>query len=483
MPFLLLLCLSLACLPVKWPAPYLARTPVESLYGTLATLGVLLAYVVRVTWRTRRRLRTRPEQRDRWLTDYGRARTRFALLAMALFVVALYGCGWGWAVQSVVYGWIGDRPLPPGTELLILAPLPLSLALAWAVFYDAERAVLHGARPFGGRWGYVGIQVRQSLALTCAPVVVLAVANGLFRQFAATRGEDVQALILLPLGALAVLLLPRIVRLILNLGPLPPGPLRERLEVAAKRMNCRCSDILLWDTRNGVANAMVVGVVPWLRYVLLSDRLIEEFTPDEVEGVFGHEAGHVRHHHMAFYLAFLTVSLTVVTRGMALLEAGATARWPEAMTGVAGGGLETWLALPTTAALAAYIFVVFGLLSRRCERQADVDGCRAVSCPDPCCFGHDEKTVRVPGGAGLCPAGIFTFCRALDKVALLNGISRARPGWLHSWQHSTIAKRVAFLERMAADPTLEPRFQRNLFRFKAALLLTTALAAAVLWAI
>src|SRR5262249_18278403 len=158
MPFLLLLCLSLACLPVTWPAPHLARSPEESLVGVLAAAGVLFAYVATVTWRTRRRLRTWPEQRERWLSDYGRARTRFALLAMALFVLVLYGYGWGWAVQGVVRGWVGESPLPPGTELLILAPLPLSLTLSWAVFYDAERAVA-GSRPFGGRWGYVGLQV------------------------------------------------------------------------------------------------------------------------------------------------------------------------------------------------------------------------------------------------------------------------------------------------------------------------------------
>src|SRR5262249_4364769 len=112
-----------------------------------------------------------------------------------------------------------------------------------------------------------------------------------------------------------------------------------------------------------------------------------------------------------------------------------------------------------------------------------VHGCRSVSCTDPHCFGHDEKTERVPGGAGLCPTGVFTFCRALDKVAALNGISRDRPGWLHSWQHSTIPKRIAYLERLAADPALEPQFQKRLFRFKTLLLLATVLATAVLWSL
>ena len=48
----------------------------------------------------------------------------------------------------------------------------------------------------------------------------------------------------------------------------------------------RFSDILVWDTRGTVANAMVTGPLPLLRYVVLTDRLIEEIpdrhTDDEV---------------------------------------------------------------------------------------------------------------------------------------------------------------------------------------------------------
>ena len=58
-----------------------------------------------------------------------------------------------------------------------------------------------------------------------------------------------------------------------------------------------------------MANAMIVGLVPWLRYVIFTDRLLEEFSEDEIEAVFGHEIGHVRHQHMPYYLGFLALSL------------------------------------------------------------------------------------------------------------------------------------------------------------------------------
>src|SRR5262249_54095102 len=106
--------------------------------------------------------------------------------------------------------------------------------------------------------------------------------------------------------------MPWTLRLLLGLRPLPDGELRDRLLAASRRLNFRCSDILLWDTHGGGANAMVVGIVPMVRYVLLTDRLTTEMTGDEVEAVFGHEVGHVKHRHMLYYLGFLLISLTVV---------------------------------------------------------------------------------------------------------------------------------------------------------------------------
>src|SRR5207253_8851583 len=98
-------------------------------------------------------------------------------------------------------------------------------------------------------------------------------------------------------------------------------------------------------------------------------------------------------------------------------------------------------------------------LSRRCERQADIYGCRTVSCQDDTCTGHSADASLAPLARGLCPTGIRTFIEALEKVARLNGISRDKPGWLSSWQHSTIARRVDFLQDVLRDPALERRFQ------------------------
>src|SRR5205823_12163326 len=132
-------------------------------------------------------------------------------------------------------------------------------------------------------------------------------------------------------------------------------------------------------THGGVANAMVVGIVPWVRYVLLTDRLTTEMTGDEVEAVFGHEVGHIKHRHMLYYLGFLLISLTVVMETWKAIDL----QWF-----INRSAREDLAILPLVASLGAYIFVVFGFLSRRCERQADIFGCRAVSCANVACLGH-----------------------------------------------------------------------------------------------
>jgi hypothetical protein len=62
----------------------------------------------------------------------------------------------------------------------------------------------------------------------------------------------------------------------------------------------------------------------------------------------------------------------------------------------------------------------------------------------------------------------------------VNGINRARPGFLQSWQHSTIAKRVAFLDGVIVDRRAEARFQKRLWRTKCGLMLTLGLALAAM---
>src|SRR5262249_20891366 len=107
-------------------------------------------------------------------------------------------------------------------------------------------------------------------------------------------------------------LMPFFLRLFLGLKPLPPGPLRERLENTARRLGFRYSNILVWNSRKLIATAIVTGFTRWMRYVILTDGLIDHLAPDEIEAVFGHEIEHIKHHHLIFYLAFFLTSFILI---------------------------------------------------------------------------------------------------------------------------------------------------------------------------
>jgi Zn-dependent protease with chaperone function len=446
MPFLLLLVLTLICIQGSWPQPRFGLDIVGATAMTWTGVVVFLVLAAILARYFSRHLRGDPAGRQVIQRRFSKYRRRYGQLLIAFYILALYVFGWGWVIK-------GDPQLDvhpvPGAELIILAPFLTALIFSWALFYTMERAshdsapLLRDDEPFPGRWAYVLLQVRQNLLLVFPPVLLLLIQQTVLWLFPALQENG----FFLPIFAVALLAcvfigIPYVLRLLLGLRPLPPGPLRERLLATAQRLHFRCNDILLWNTRNGMANAMVTGPLPILRYVVLTDRLVREMAPEEVEAVFGHEIGHIKHHHMLFYFGFLVASLVVVASVFEVLQENVkyvlADRAPE---------LDTWLqsyqflgVLPMVALLGTYVFVVFGFLSRRCERQADIHGCRTVSAP--------------------------VFIEALEKVARLNGISRDRPGWLSSWQHSTIARRVAFLQQMCADPALELRFQRRVWLIK-----------------
>ncbi len=491
MPFLLMVFLVLVCVPnadawpdPPWPWPMSPWWCVAATWLAVALTGL---HAFCVSRRVHRPPALEPSLRERLLHRYERGRFHHQIGLFVFYVLALLVFGWGWAV-SELWRW-GTQPLPLA-ELLVLAPFVVGQLLGWAVFYDAERASHQAAhrllgaeahagtwleleRPgrgsppvFGSRAAYVLFQLRQKLALVFLPVLMLLIQKELLRFFPDTN-QDWQGV--LNVAGIAVVLavfvaMPWIVRLVLGLKPLPAGPLRTRLEGVARRLRFRSSNILVWNTRHGMGNAMVIGIVPWIRYVVFTDRLLEDFTPEEVEAVFGHEIGHIRHHHMLYYFGFLTASVIVLGWLVNDLFKG----WDSLLE---AGNHKYLAAVPLVGVLLGYIFLVFGFLSRRCERQADVFGCRTVSCLQSDCRGHEDGLDPTQCGRGLCPTGINTFIRALEKVAFINGISRDRPGFLQSWQHSTIARRVAFLQSMLLDPSVERRFQRRVALFKWALVL------------
>lgn len=500
MPILLVFALIAACLPIEWPLPpFGPERPVAlALSGgsVAAALGLALALRVWVI----RTVRNDPFRRYEVARAYNRWRRVLFFVNLITAAACVLVFGWGWRIQSeLLIFWHGKAQPIPFAELAVPLPYFVLLGGGWLLYYDAERAlhrVLHlGDQPFWSRSAYLLHNLRQFILMVMLPVLLWVMQQALNRYLPETTSTLVYKLGSLAVVPGLILLMPLLLKPLLGLRPMPPGPVRDRFEALARRLEFRCTDFLLWHTHGAAANAFITGLLPRVRYVVFTDRILEDLPPDELDAVFGHEVGHARHGHIWLYAGFLALSLSVLAALVLFVEKAIDTGTSDEIVRVREvlKGFKSWVTLPPVVLVTTYLFVVFGALSRRCERQADVFGCRAMSCADPNCTGHDEKTVYPTGGRGLCPTGVLTFARALDRVRDLNGLDadesgrsrlgravRAVMGWVRAWQHGPMPRRIAFLRDLATHLNDEPRFQRRLFVFKCMLMLSLLAALLVL---
>jgi STE24 endopeptidase len=415
-----------------------------------------------------------------------RLRRRYALGVRLLTVLALVVYAWiihsvGWS-KLVRTNW-GLSRLILVDDFVIFLPYVLIQLLVWWGLYFAERAlqIRQGWGVARGLGRYLLLKTRQSLGLILPVILMYVIRRDVLGRYFPGWEENAlaQTLQIAILGVLILTISPVFVRLAWPSYSLPPGPLRRRLERIAGRVGFRFTNILVWDTGGMMVNACVTGILPGFRYVLLSDALIESLNPLETAAVFGHEIGHVAHRHFLYFAFFFMGSIgvlellaEVVSRSGPLLEQfAALTPWPSVLNDVFQG-------IALMIALGLYFWVVFGFLSRRFERQADVFGSKVVSCDLLDCPPHtdldndlspDPVRGRKPT---LCPVGIRIFADALTNVARYNGLDRNG----RSWRHGSIANRIAFLEGLERHPERERRFQSGVGRLRLGLGFVLALA-------
>ena len=343
---------------------------------------------------------------------------------------------------------IGDLVLLD--EAVVMAPTLLVFILGWWSMYPIDRQ-LHEAglitrldegrplSPMPGRTSYVIDRIRHDLLLLLAPIALILawsemVLNLLGQQHPemASVGTGDWRTVAAPWlqlgGAIVILLLaPIVIRLLWRTSPIEPGPIRNRLTALCERQGVRFRQILVWKTHGMMINGAVLGFWAPVRYVLLTDALLESLPDDQVEAVMAHEVGHVRRRHLPWLLASMLVGLGLATMVMTLLSVGVLSamrsmRWD---TGSVNSALEVvTLLVGVSAGL-----LTFGWVSRRFERQADAFAVEHIS----------GLTRQNDPGAGLVcqPDAADAMAGALASVASLNHIPRRR--W--TWRHGSIASR------------------------------------------
>ena len=227
--------------------------------------------------------------------------------------------------------------------------------------------------------------------------------------------------------------------------PIAEGPVRERLTLFCKKAGFRYTEMLEWSLFEGkLITAGVMGIVPWFRYLLISPALLDLLDEQELEAVVAHEIGHVKRHHILFYMLFVlgysffayvffSVMFSFLLSQDFIFNLAITA---DGRTGAAFSLLSILILLGF---LLIYFRLLFGLFSRNFERQADGYACMYT-------------------GSG---NGIM---QSLEKIVYAGSQSRNAP----NWHHFSIQQRIDFMRHCTLDSSLIKKHDRRVRRLIAA---------------
>ena len=365
----------------------------------------------------------------------------------------------------VSYGdWVLDRlhlrHVPLVGRVALVAPFIVALVVTWLLEYRfylvAKTKVVLQQRLMGvdarGPWSlgeYLGYNLRHQVLFVAVPIaLILLISDSLalapINPWIRYAGSACAAV-----GV--ILMAPALVVCVWRTAQMPAGELRDELTRVSRAMRLRFRRLLIWRTGGMIANAVVMGVLWPVRYVLLSDALIRQLDPREVRAVFAHEAGHIVGHHL-FYAMLFSVSTVILCATV-----GDAAVWALR--------LDDWSAeVLVLTMLAAAWFFGFGWISRRFERQSDVVA--AWYCGD---------AGPSPDGR-ISPEGAHAFARSLERIGVLNGIAHGR----FNWRHGSIRSRVHYVMWLGSTAGTREAIDRTVRRIKLGLWAAFGLAAAVM---
>ena len=473
------------------------------------------------------------------MLDHGRGRAMLAaertcsaarVGAVCLHAANVLVFGWLDAVRSV----IGDVIVVD--ELVAIAPPLLVFSATWAAQYPLEKRVRDAVTlrqldsggtvyPMPTRGQFVLGNFRHQVLLSLVPItMLLAWAEGAERAFdwlaahrgaasgllawlgtvasdQSTRSSALLAVQFIGLG-LVLSVAPLAMRFVWDTVRLSPGPLRERLIGMCEQHNVGVRELLVWRTHGSMINGAVMGLWGRLRYILLTDALLDSLPRQQVEAVMAHELGHVRHKHVVWLAGVLIASLL----GLSLIASMVLTAWaslmPIAQAGAGeGGGVSpfsgaAWaigalgLELVAAAAMLGGTLCVFAFVSRRFEWQADAFAAMHLSTPGALgpislpvlSVGTDEPGAAqapgpLPGGAGVVlPEAVAAMAGALGAVSRLNSIPLERG----SFRHGSLGVRIRKLRRLTGVSAGAMPIDGVVRRIKVATLLTGLLVMVVL---
>lgn len=399
----------------------------SGLYASIG-LGVLFALVCRFSFKrlSRNRQTLTMAGMDR---EVNRTISRLSILALMLFAVNIYF----YRLNQLVADFILFQWIPTLEAIVFLAVFLGYLVLIWNGAYGIQKRYFPGHMT---QKAFIFSNISFSLPALLPWCFISLLADFLAvlpfdwaREFLnTTTGEVVY--IFFFLTAISVFG-PVLIQRLWGCRPLGPGYDRYKIEATCRKAGLKFNNILKWELFGGsMITAGVMGIVGRFRYILVTPALLNSLDDDEIEGVILHEIGHVRYHHMLFYLLFFAgfvacnlvffepfyLILYVAQPLYRVFEFVGISRETAHPIMICAGIIGVFL---------IYFRLIFGVYMRHFERQADLH-----------IFNFQ------PGPSAL----ISTFY----KIASLSRQSIDKP----NWHHFSIGERIRFLEQCRENPGL-----------------------------
>jgi Zn-dependent protease with chaperone function len=369
---------------------------------------------------------------------FQRIQGRLSLVVLIVLAIYVFGLDIKYYLQKL-----------PGFErsltvsgLVGLGIYLLHMSVVWYASYPCHCLLQHATvkrLPF--LWGHL----RFYLALLI-PWVLLSVFSDVVQHLQAharlpVLTSEYGQIVLMGLMLLAFLLYsPWVVVRLWRCEPLPASEARRELEGFCREQHFAVGGLLTWPIFAGeTLTAGIIGVLPRLRYILMTPALLQLLNGEELKAVAAHEMGHVRRHHVPFYLvffmcySFLAYALHDLLL-MFLLRQDFLFDWATSSRPLDHTLFSVAYSLPIILLMVLYFRYIFGYFMRQCERQADLYALEVIGHP-------------------------LSLISSLQKIAVHSGHSHDHP----SWHHFSIGQRIRFLLACSANPALPSRHHRRLY--------------------
>jgi Zn-dependent protease with chaperone function len=325
----------------------------------------------------------------------------------------------GTLVVSTLYAWwvlgLGLADALPWLTLGIL-PLLLLLNLVWWLGLRGEEPPRRRAMILQ-RWRF-GLALPLILVVANDFIALVALLPWWERWLGPGGGETAAGALELLMLALLILGLPLLLARLWSARRIQDEQLRP-IRRLCERVGLRLGWFWSWPSQGlPFYNALAVGMLGPFRAIFISQDLMEQLDDGQRDAVIGHEIGHLHHNHHLLFILFILTAAVIGDLAGSWLGWLLLPRVPEQLA----TPLQLGLIL---AYLGLVLRLAFGLVSRACERQADLVGAELAGSPQ-------------------------SMQRALLTVAQLSGQALDAP----SWRHHSIAQRIGFLERVHRDPGL-----------------------------